>query len=177
MLLSQFSRSLWTPHLTRRILSLIYTHLRGSSCVFVVRTSCVILMCLFWLSSTTPLSSLSADHLLSCHPVPSSCPSNFIFQDVVDKFPVHSRWWGPWHPCPSTTLSQAMIPKTTTSRRLLNPTSSNPRLRMGPRMTSSTMTPQSARRSLHHCSPESEKMMRAVDEGFVVQSVVVRQSW
>ena len=22
---------------------------------------------------------------------------NFIFDDVVDKFPVHTRWWGPWH--------------------------------------------------------------------------------
>ena len=26
-------------------------------------------------------------------------PVNFIFQDVVDKFPVHFRQWGPWHPC------------------------------------------------------------------------------
>ena len=45
-------RFLWpqevrTPHLTRCIFSLIHTHMRGSSRVFVVRASCVILMCLF----------------------------------------------------------------------------------------------------------------------------------
>ena len=38
---------LWAPHLTRRIFSLIHTHMLGSSRVFVVRASCVILMCLF----------------------------------------------------------------------------------------------------------------------------------
>ena len=49
-------RCVWTPHLTRR------------------RTSCVILMCLFWLSSTVPLSPLySTSSLLSSNP--SSCPS------------------------------------------------------------------------------------------------------
>ena len=52
-------------------------------------------------------------------------------------------------PLPSTTLSQVMSPTTTTSQRLLNHTSRNPRSRMGPRMTSSTMTSPSARRSLH----------------------------
>ena len=76
-------------------------------------------------------------------------------------------------PLPSTTLSQVMSP-TTTSWRLLNPTSRNPRLRMGPRMTSSTMTSPSARRSLHHCSPRSEKMMRAVDEPITLKTKVCR---
>ena len=67
-------RLVWTPRLTRRIFSLIYTHMRGSSRVFVVRTSLVMShlherMCLFWLSSTTPLSSLSWPSSLSYHPV------------------------------------------------------------------------------------------------------------
>ena len=65
---------------------------------------------------------------------------------------------------PSTTLSQVMSPTTTTSRRLLNPTSRNPRSRMGPRMTSSTMTSPSARRSL----------MRAVDEPITLEKKVCR---
>ena len=48
--------------------------MRGSSRVFVVRASCVISICLFWFSSTTPLSSLcSPSSLLSS--CPSSCPS------------------------------------------------------------------------------------------------------
>ena len=77
-------------------------------------------------------------------------------------------------PLPSTTLSQVMSPTTTTSRRLLNRTSRNVRSRMGPRMTSSKMTSQSARRSLHHCSPRSEKMMRAVDDLFTLKTKVCR---
>ena len=43
------------------------------------------------------------------------------------------------------------------------PHTRNPRSGMGPRMTSSTITSPSARRSLHHCSLRSEKTMRAVD--------------
>ena len=35
-------------------------------------------------------------------------------------------------------------------------------------MTPSTMTSPSARRSPHHCSPRSEKMMRAVDEPIIL---------
>ena len=67
-------------------------------------------------------------------------------------------------PLPSTTLSQVMSPTSTTSRRPLNRTSRNPPTRTGPKMTSCAMTSPSAWRSLHHCSPTSEKMMRAVDE-------------
>ena len=77
-------------------------------------------------------------------------------------------------PLPSTTLSQFMSPTTTTSRRRLNRTSRNPRSRMGPRMTSSTMTSPSAERSLHHCSPRSQKMMRAVDEPITFKNKVCR---
>ena len=69
---------------------------------------------------------------------------------------------------PSATLSQVMSPTTTTSRRLLNHTSRNPRSRMCPRMTSSTMTSPSGRCFLHRCSPRSEKMMRAVDKPVTV---------
>ena len=68
------SLAVWTPHLTRRIFSLIHTHMRGSRRVFVVRASCVVVMCSFWLSSTTPFSSLRSpsSFLSSC---PSSCPT------------------------------------------------------------------------------------------------------
>ena len=45
-----------TPHLTRRIFSLIHTHMRGSSRVFVERASCVIFMC-FDVTIGKPLSS------------------------------------------------------------------------------------------------------------------------
>ena len=65
---------------------------------------------------------------------------------------------------PRTTISKLMSPTTTTSRRLMNPTPRNPRSSSGPRMTSSTMTSPSARRSLHHRSPRSEKKI-SHDEG------------
>ena len=77
--------------------------MRGSSRKFGVRTPHSMshfhaLMLCVWFSSTSPLSSncFSSCLLSSCR---SSWPSNFIFHDVVDKFPVHSRWWGPWHSC------------------------------------------------------------------------------
>ena len=75
-------------------------------------------------------------------------------------------------PLPSMTLSQVMSPTTTTSRRPLNCTSRNPPARTGPRMTLSTMTSPSAWRSLHHCSPRSEKMQRAVDELITLKTKV-----
>ena len=75
---------------------------------------------------------------------------------------------------PSTTLSQVMSPTTTTSRRLLNRTSRNPQTRTGPWMASSTMTSPSAMRSLHHCPPRNEKMMRAVDELITLMTKVCR---
>ena len=116
---------------------------------------------------------LSADHLLSCHPV------------LPPAHQLHLPRCGGQIPCAlssmrtlapflSTTLSQVMSPTTTTSRRLLNHTSKNPRSRKGPRMTSSTMTSPSSRRSLHHCSPRSEKMMRAVDEPITLKTKVCR---
>ena len=77
-------------------------------------------------------------------------------------------------PLPRTTLSQVVNPTTATSRRPLNYTSRNPPARMGPRMTSTTMTSPSARRSLHHCSLKSEKMLRAVDELVTLKMKVCR---
>ena len=79
-------------------------------------------------------------------------------------------------PLPSTTLFQVMRPTTTTSRRPLNRTSRNPLARTGhwSRTTLSTMTTPSARRSLHHCSPRSEKMQRAVDELITLMTKVCR---
>ena len=77
-------------------------------------------------------------------------------------------------PLPSTTLSHVMSPTTTNSRRPLNRASRNPQARMGPSMTSSTMTSPSAWCSLHHCSPRSEKKMRAVDELVTLKTNVCR---
>ena len=162
----QTALSYWklrTPHLTRRIFSSIYTHMRGSSRVFVVRASCVILMCLFWLSLRLLHFPLFADHLLSYHLV------------LPPAHQLHLPRCGGQIPCahslmrslallPSTTFSQVVSPTTTKSRRLLNRTSRNPRLRMGPRMTSTTMTSPSARRSL----------MRAVDEPITLKTQVCR---
>ena len=58
-------------------------------------------------------------------------PINFIFHDVVDKFPVHSPM-RTLAPLSSTTIPQVMNLTTTTSRRLLNRTSRNPPARTGP---------------------------------------------
>ena len=109
---------------------------------------------------------LFAHHLLSYHPV------------LPPAHQLHLPRCGGQIPCAlslmMTLASQVRSPTTTTSRRLLNPTSRNPRSRMGPRITSSTMTTPSARRSLHHCSPRSEKMMRAVDEPITLKKKVCR---
>ena len=45
---------------------------------------------------------------------------------------------------------------------------------LGPPMSSTTMTSPSAWRSLHHCSPRSEKMQRAVDELITIMTKVCR---
>ena len=116
---------------------------------------------------------LFAVHLLSYHPV------------FPPGHQLHLPRCGGQIPCalslmrslallPNTTLSQVMSPTTTTSRRLLNRTSRKPQARMGPSMTSSTMTSPSAIRSLHHCSPRSEKTMRAVDELITLKTKVCR---
>ena len=50
----------------------------------------------------------------------------------------------------------------------------NPPTSSGPPMTSTTMTIPSAWRSLHHCSPKSEKTMRAVDEPITLKKKACR---
>ena len=116
---------------------------------------------------------LFAHHLLSDHPVLPSAHQLHLPR-CGGRIPCAHSLMRTLALLQSTTLSQVMSPTTTTSRRLLNPTSRNPRSRMGPRMTSSTMTPPSARRSLHHCSPRSEKMMRVVDEPITLEKKVCR---
>ena len=79
-------------------------------------------------------------------------------------------------PLPSTTLSQVMSPTTNTSRRPLKPSSRSPPATLGPRtcMTRRSVTTPPAWRSLLHCSPRSEKMMRAVDELITFMTKVCR---
>ena len=61
-----------------------------------IQVSCAMCDRCVWLFSLRRLHfPLLPHHLLSYHPV--ILPVNFIFQDVVDKFPVHFRRWGPWH--------------------------------------------------------------------------------
>ena len=94
-------------------------------------------------------------HLLSYHPVLSSARQ------------LHFPGCGGQIPCahpPSTSLPQVMSPTTTTSRKLMNTTPRNPRSSSGPRMTSTTMTSPSARRSL----------MRAEDEPITLKKKVCR---
>ena len=96
---------------------------------------------------------LSADHLLSYHPVLPPAHQLHLPR-CGGQIPCALQLMTTLTPLPSTTFSQVMSPTTTTSRRPLNHTSRNPRSRTGPRMTSSTMTSPSARRSLHRSSQE-----------------------
>ena len=106
---------------------------------------------------------LSADHLLSYHPVLPPAHQLHLPR-CGGQIPCALSLMRTLAPLPSTTLSQVMSPTTTTSRRLLNDTSRNPRSSSGPRMTSSTMTSLSARRSL----------MRAVDEPITLKTKLCR---
>ena len=94
---------------TVKDISLIHMHMRGSrrclSCANHVSSPCV-----FDYSTSLSLLTIFSLIILSFF-----LPINFIFQDVVDKFPVHSRRWGPWRPCrvrPSHTLQDyVLLPK------------------------------------------------------------------
>ena len=174
-------RVVWTPHFIRRIFSYNYTPMRGSSCVFVVRTSCVIVMCLFWLFDySTFFSSLP---IFSLFVLSSPLPINFHLPRCGGQIPCALSLMRTLAPLPSPSPTQVMSPTTTTSRRLRNHTSRNPPARKSPwtRMTLSTMTTPSAWRSLHHCSPRSEKMMRAEDEPITLKEKacrpVCRRQW
>ena len=93
----------WTPRVTRHIfLTCLHAHawLKSRVCRASITwhesSPCahVFLLTLFdysiFLSLLTFFSLIILTFLL---------PINFVFQDVVDKFFVHSRW-GPWQPCP-----------------------------------------------------------------------------
>ena len=70
----------------------------------------------------------------------------------------HVSWW--------VVRQQVLSPTTSTSQRLLIFSARSPPATTGPyicMILSSTSTP-SAWRSLHHCSPRSEQMQRAVDK-------------
>ena len=79
-------------------------------------------------------------------------PNNFNFHDVVDipcALPLRTL-----APLPSTTLSQVMIPTTTSSQRFMSNTPRSPPASSGSPMTSTTMTSPSARRSLTRAEDE-----------------------
>ena len=84
-----------TSHVTfSHFFTLIYTHMRGSSRKFGVRTShsmrhlrALMLCVLSLFDFSTFLSLLSIFSLII---LSSFLAINFIFHDVVDKFPVHS---------------------------------------------------------------------------------------
>ena len=136
------------------------THMRGSSRKFGVRTSHLMrhlhaLMLCVWFFSTSPLFSLCClSSLLSSSP--SSWP-----ETCVGQIPCAHQLMRTLAPLPSTTLSQVMRPTTTTYWTVHPGILRRERV---PEWLLSTMTTPSAWRSLHHCSPRSEKMMRAVDE-------------
>ena len=95
---------MWTTHFTRHIFSLSHNDARGSRLQFGVRSahftwsyassSCAHVVCLN-LRDSPFLFLLSTFTLIVffIHLVFS------FFHDVEYKYPVHSRWWGPWHPC------------------------------------------------------------------------------
>ena len=92
----------WTPRVTRHIF-LTYLHAHAWLKSRVCRASItwhesspcahVFLLTLFDYSIFLSLLTIFSLIILSFF-----LPINFVFQDVVDKFFVHSRW-GPWHPC------------------------------------------------------------------------------
>ena len=79
-----------TPH-TSHFFADLYAHAWFKSCVWRahitchVSSSCAYVVVLTLRDFSTFLSLLSIFSLII----------NFIFHDVVDKFPVHSSWWGP----------------------------------------------------------------------------------
>ena len=67
-------------------------------------------MCLIVLSFRLLHFPLSAHHLLSLNTLSLFLPVNFIFQDVVEKFPVHFRQMRTLAPLPSTTSHNVYNP-------------------------------------------------------------------
>ena len=92
--------------------------------------------------------------------------TNIIFHDVVDKFPVHSSANEDLGTLAEYDLLTGYEPNDYHISEAAEPYIEE----SSPRMTSSTMTSPSPRRSLHHCSPRSEKMMRGVDEPITLKT-------
>ena len=93
-------------HLTRHIFSLIHTHMRGSR--LKLRVCRAHIMChphVFVLTLFEYSTFLSLLTIFSLITLSFFLPINFIFHDVVDKFPVHSLM-RILATLPSTTLSQ-----------------------------------------------------------------------
>ena len=150
--------------------------MRGSSRVFVVRTSLVMshlhaLMCLFWLSSTTPLSSLSWPSSLSYHPV------------LPPAHQLHLPRCGGQIPC-AISLMRTLAPcRVRPSHRLW--AQRLPHLggywTIHPGILGREWVTELRERWRHHrqgalftSSPRSEKMMRAVDEPITLKTKVCR---
>ena len=162
-----------TSHVTFSQCCTTDLHAHWVSLACALHVSCVIFM-----SSCSVFDSLRllhfppfAVHLLSYHPVLPHVMSfllaiNFIFHDVMDKIPCALQLMRTLAPLPSTTLSQVT--------EATEPYIQESSVENGSRMTSSTMISLSARRSLHHCSPRSEKMMRAVGEPITIKTNVCR---
>ena len=64
------------------------------SCVIIMRSCCV-----FNSPRLIPFPLLAVCLLSSLVVLFFFLAISLFFHDVVDKFPVHSRKWGPWHPC------------------------------------------------------------------------------
>ena len=135
--------------------------MRGSSRKFGVHSahftiiSCVISMrsCCVFDSPRLLHFPLLAVYLLSCRPV--FPPGHQLLLPRCGQIPCALPPMRTLAPLPSTTLSQVMSPTTSTSRRLLNLESTGEH----GSLNSHDLAP-SAWRSLHHCSPRSEKMQR-----------------
>ena len=94
-----------------------------------------------------------------------------FFFHVEDKYPAHSREWGPWHPCrerSSHRLWANDLHISETSDIFIQESSGDNN------MILNSMTTPSAWRSVHHCSPRSEKMQRAVDKLVTLLTKVCR---
>ena len=154
------------------------THTRGSSRKFGVRTlafhassSCAHVVCLILFDFSTFLSLLS---IFSPIVLSFLLAINFIFHDVVGKFPVHFSLWGPWHSCrvrPSHRLWAQRL------RHLGGYWTVHPGMLRQERVFE---WPRVRWRHHRHCAlfttvhSRSEKMMRAVDELITLMTKVCR---
>ena len=112
-----------TPPHTSHFLVQLHAHACLKSCVCRARITChdssssAHVFVLTLVDHSTFLSLLTIfSHIILYFLL----PVNFIFQDVVDKFPVDTRWSGPWHSCrvrPSHKLWVQRLPHLGSCRR------------------------------------------------------------